>query len=115
MINDKNLNLRNAPRDGDGQLAVGEGQNLTSRDSIGDKTSYRVPSFVVDIKREILQAVYDASGVALTRAQIAKAVGRKKTPWLTNQIEELVKRGYLVREHGTWKNGCLMFWYRINQ
>lgn len=107
------LNLRNAVRDDTG-LIVGESLHVTLHDSGGNATSHQIPSFTVDIKREILEAVYNAGGV-VTRGQIAKATGRKKTPWLHDHIEELVQMGFLVRHHGVWRNGCLMYWYEAAQ
>lgn len=107
------LNLRHAVRDESG-LIVGEGLHVTLRDSGGNATSHQITSFTVDVKREILEAVYNAGGT-VTRAQIAKATGRKKTPWLHSHIEELVELGYLVRSHGVWKNGCVMYWYEAAQ
>lgn len=106
------MDLRHAVRDEGGRL-IGEGQHDTSRDSRGNVTSHLFPSFVVDVKREILTAVYNYGG-AVTRAQIAKMTGRKKTPWLHEHIEDLVRDGYLRREQGIWKNGCLMYWYELN-
>lgn len=107
------IDLRHALRDERGRL-VGEGRHITSRDLSANVTSHSIPSFVVDIKREIYLAVLNA-GRAVTRAEIAKAVSRKKTPWLNDQIEQLVELGYLTRRHGIWKNGCLMYWYEIHQ
>jgi hypothetical protein len=113
---DMSLNLRNAQRDSDGRLLVGEGGgNATAHYAGGNATSHEIPSFAVDIRREILVAIYDAGGGPLTRLDIAKATGRKKTPWLSNAIEDLVSQGYLTRLMGTWKNGCLMYWYEVAQ
>lgn len=109
------LDLRDAKRDNDGRLLVGQGSNAPSQNSSGHNTSHEIPSFRVDIRREILTAVYATGGEPLTRLQIAALVGRKKTPWLVAAIEDLVTQGYLTRRHGTWKNGCLMYWYEAAQ
>lgn len=107
------LQLRDFPRDDAGKLAVGEGGNETSRHQHSIVTSHKLPSFVQDVKREILQALYQQPGEVVSRAQIAKLVARKKSPWLIDNIEELVRRGYVHKTEGRWKNGCQMFFYHV--
>lgn len=107
------LNLRGIPRDEQGRIALIESAgNDTSRHLNGNDTYRQIPRFKADIKREIYIAVMDA-GDPVTRAGIAKAVGRKKTPWLNEQIEQLVSDGLLTRSNGAWKNGCLMYVYDL--
>lgn len=111
---DRRLDLRAAPRDHLGYIEVGEGDNhVTPRAAPGNVQSNSVPSFAVDVKREILVALKNAMGQPMTRADIAKAVNRKKTPWLSGHVEQLVEAGYVIREAGVWKNGCTMYWYSI--
>lgn len=61
------------------------------------------------------EKVYDVVNAASspTRGDIARALGLKKTPWLTAVIEGLVNEGYLIRKHDAWKNGCLMYRYEV--
>jgi hypothetical protein len=70
-----------------------------------------LPSFVTDIKRDIIAAV--RAGGVVTRCDIARAVGKKKTTWLINHIEELVKLGRLVKLASVWKNGVTMYYYAV--
>jgi hypothetical protein len=71
-----------------------------------------MPDFRVDIRRDIYQAVLVA-GRGVTRAEIAKAVCRKKSRWLNERIEDLVRDGLLHRTHGFWKNGVVMYYYEV--
>lgn len=109
------LDLRSIPRNDLGKIAVGQGSGIaTSQDQLSHDTSHAIPSFSVDVRREIYIAVMNADR-AVSRAEIAKLVNRKKTPYLVEAIEDLVERGYLLREHGTWRNGTIMFFYSINE
>ena len=69
-----------------------------------------LPDFRVDIRRDIYSAVIKANR-PMTRAEIAKAVGRKKTTWLTERIEACVADGLLTRSQSYWKNGVVMYFY----
>ena len=81
----------------------------TSRNHSGHVTFHRPATM-----REKVYDVVQAAG-ALTRSDIAGALGLKKTPWLTAIIEGLVSEGYLIRKHDTWKNGCLMYRYEVKR
>lgn len=50
----------------------------------------------------------DSVGQELTRLEIARALERKKAPFLTAMIEELVSNGTLYRIHTTAKNGMIL-------
>jgi hypothetical protein len=66
----------------------------------------------VDIKQEILRAV--AAGGLLTRADIAKAVGRKKkSTWLNGHIEALVSSGHLARHAVQWRPNASQYYYEV--
>lgn len=104
------LDLRYFPRNGQGILAVGEGDYTTSQYQPGHETSRSLPSFVTDIKRDMLKAVREHGGF-MSRAEIAKAISKKKTPHLVNNLEQLVEMGYLARSNSYWRNGCIMFYY----
>lgn len=82
--------------------------HVTSRDYSGHVTFYRPPT-----PQEKVYDVVAEAGRAVTRGDIAKALGWKKTPWLTGIIEGLVSDGYLSRTHHVWKNGCLMYRYEV--
>lgn len=110
------LDLRQSQRDDSGLLlSVEEGSgNITSRDQNGNVTFHALPEARRDIRRDVYKAIAD-SGRVMSRGDIAKALGLKKTPWLTTVIEGLVVDGYLTKEHGIWKNGVVMYYYGINQ
>lgn len=82
----------------------------TSRDYRGNVTFHRPPTPQERIYNTIL-----ASGRAVTRGEIARLLGLRKTPWLTAQIEGLVADSYVLRTHGTWKNGTVMYLYEVKQ
>lgn len=50
-----------------------------------------------------------------TRLQIARWLGRVKTPHLVQIIEELVYEGYLHRTHGRVANGALVYLYEVRR
>jgi DNA-binding MarR family transcriptional regulator len=57
---------------------------------------------------------YIAQQELATRTQIARALGRTKTPHLITIIDDLVERGYLLRDVKTFANGVQGYLYRIN-
>jgi hypothetical protein len=88
--------------------------HVTYRDRNAHDTSHSAPLSSPDVRTRIYGAVTRAGG-AITRAQIAVALGVKKTPWLTDHIERLVTDGYLMKLSGCWRNGALMFWYDVQR
>lgn len=109
------LDLRTAPRDEKGLVAVEQGSgNETSHYRIDSIGSHKLPPPPRDVRREIWLFVY-GSDRAVTRAEIAKQLGYKKTPWLNGIIERMVKDGFLVCYEARWKNGVPMFYYTINE
>lgn len=74
-------------------------------------TYHAPPPAPRDIRRAIYDAVYSAGRAS--RADIAKALGVRKTPWLTAHVERLVSEGYLVKLEGIAKNGAQMFFYEV--
>jgi hypothetical protein len=110
------LDLREAQRDETGLLfSVEKGSDvITSQNQNGSVTFHRLPEARRDIRRDVYTAIADSDGW-VTRGDIAKKLGLKKTPWLNGVIEGLVTDGYLHKEFGVWKNGKLVYWYCINQ
>mgnify|MGYP001310787093 CR=1 FL=1 len=106
------IDLRSAPRDARGLVEQGGGY-VTSQDQSGNVTYQDAPSFPPTLEQRIWQLCHDAPRGWMTRADIARALGLKKTPWLMTKIEGLVRDGYLVRYQGTWKNGAAQFWYGV--
>jgi hypothetical protein len=74
--------------------------------------TYNPPTLPRDVRRDIYNAVYSAGG-AVSRADIAKALGVKKTPWLCQHIERLVDERFLVRSTEYARNGVIKYKYSI--
>ena len=107
------INLRQIPRNADGRLLVGEGTRIVKGQSaIGNVPIVDIPSFQRDIRKDILTAIADHGG-AVSRRDIAEALGLRKTTWLNSVIEELVDRGFVTRHHQTWRNGVPMYFYTL--
>ena len=94
-------------------VAIEQGtSHETARLQNGHETSrYRPPP-----ERTVGQRIYDflyKDQQWHSRADIAKALGLKKTNWLNGHIEQLVERGQLVKEMTTRPNGAAQFWYAV--
>ncbi len=61
--------------------------------------------------RAAIISVVEQSGRAMNRLEIARAVGRAKTPHLIHMIEGLVAAGMLNRVQSVRSNGLLEFFY----
>lgn len=55
----------------------------------------------------------ESSGAGLTRTQIAKCVGLKKTPHLYGIINDLVNDGWLTVDQRTRSNGTFEYVYHF--
>lgn len=96
-------------------LLVGEGRRHdTSRDQNGHKTFSNLPSLPETIQQRIYKVVVIANG-AVSRADIAKALGLKKTPWFLSALEQLCQDGCLTRSHIIRPNGSVMFYYEVKR
>jgi hypothetical protein len=62
----------------------------------------------------ILRALYEASA-PMSRLQIARALGRSKTPWLYSIIESLVADQLLIKTQRLGANGVVVYWYEVRQ
>lgn len=102
------LNLRTAPRDGDGRLLVGRGE--PSRDAYRHVTFSRE----ISLDEQIYRIVWQSNG-AVSRADIARGLGLVKASWLNAKIEALVSRGYLQRTHTLHKNGVVKYLYTTGE
>lgn len=93
------------------ELLVGEGScNEQAHTANRHVPVYEAPLRQKTTRERIYEAVAKSDG-AVTRAQIAKAVGIRKSTWLCSVIEGLVSDGYLHRTQSHWVNGVVMFWY----
>ena len=107
----KTLNLRDYPRDETGRIWTGESDSLTtSHDSLSHETSRDAELAPMHIRAMIWKFVALSNG-AVSRAQIAKGIGRKKAGWIDRHIESLVQDHWLDRSQTTRPNGVVMFWY----
>jgi hypothetical protein len=107
--------LRNIPRSDTGKIAVGErGENVTLQEVIGHSTSQNVTLVPVHIREKIWRFV-SLAGKSVSRGEIAKGLGIKKTGWLHTHIETLVSEGWLIRTHSVRPNGSIMFWYEVSK
>lgn len=96
------------------RLAVGQGQGIdTSRYPEGSETSQNVVWMQPTISARIWDVVQQ--GGAMTRSQIAQALGLKKTPWLVQSIERLAAEGYLNRIEGRTPQGIVMWVYEVRK
>lgn len=111
MAQTKTIDLREYPRADDGSILVGEsGRHVTTRDSDSHVTSHDAV-LAPDPIRAVIWKFAALSGRAVSRAEIAKAIGRKKSSWITPHIEGLVKDRWLERTQTQRPNGVIMFWY----
>ena len=107
----KTLNLRDYPRANDGSILTGESDShTTSRDSRSHVASHDAELAPLHIRALIWKFVA-LSGGAVSRAQIAKGIGRKKAGWIDRHIESLVQEHWLDRTQSIRPNGAVMFWY----
>lgn len=110
----KRIDLRNAPRDEQGRITKEQGGvYVPSHDGTKYIPSRELPTYQIDIKREIYIFVAESGGW-VSRCEIAKAVKRTKSTWLNGQIEQLVNDGYLTRTQVLRSNGMTMFFYMVN-
>lgn len=65
-----------------------------------------------ETQQMIMMAVAQSDG--LTRTQIARFLGRTKTPHLIQLIDELVDDGYLIRDIKHFANGVQGYVYRMH-
>jgi hypothetical protein len=60
--------------------------------------------------KAIYEAVYD-SPTPMTRLEICRAIQRQKTPHLIHVIEEMVRKGWLLRTQDVFHNGVVVYLY----
>lgn len=104
------VDLRKAGRDAAGRIESG----MTYRNPQDIVTSREVSLTRPSLSERVYIAVRDASGEWLTRADIAKALGLKKTPYLHRVIETLVDARWIERYEGDAKSrNMAQYWYRL--
>lgn len=107
------LDLRSLPRDDSGLLAVEEGSDyVTLRDQNGNATLRPVPRFGRDIREGIWAFIAD-NPEGVTVGQIAKALGKAKSPWLNGKIQSMVTDGYLLKIEVPYRSNMPSYLYYI--
>lgn len=93
-------------------VAIEQGTGSSTSQHQSDSTTFQPPSHKMDIRRDIYTAVM-MSGCLVSRAEIAKLLGLKKTPWLVAAIEELVNAGYLLKYIQERRNQLPIYFYTV--
>jgi hypothetical protein len=106
------LNLRNTERSEAGTLVGQGGEFRPSQNHSSAGTSRPLPTFPEHIQLRILHTVENAGGW-VSRADIARLLGLKKTPWLVMNLEALVTAGYLHRDQVIRPCGMMMYYYEV--
>ena len=91
-----------------------QGRNLVKERPQTRVVPYQPPPLKRDIQRSIYNAVYNAGG-AVSRRQIADAIGIKKTTWLEAHIERLVQDCHLVRIAKPYRPGMMQYFYEVQR
>jgi hypothetical protein len=96
------------------RLSVGQGTGIdTSRYPEGSDTSQHLVWMQPTIYARIWDAVQQ--GGAMTRLEIARALGVKKSPWLVQAIERLAADDYLVKIESRTPQGVVMWMYEVRK
>lgn len=93
-------------------LVKGQGDSVVTAQHSTGVSTYHPPPVRRDIRRAIYNVVYEAKR-AVSRLEIARLLGLKKTPWLLAAIEELVAANYLVKHLTSLSNGMPMYFYEV--
>lgn len=98
----------------DGQWEEKGRDYVTKRDSSGHVTSRDLPHAPLTIEQRIFNFVWSYGG-AVTRREIAKALGLSSTGWLNSKIDGLVSTGYLRRTAYQYRQNMSTYKYEVNQ
>lgn len=64
---------------------------------------------------ELILHELNVQGAPMTRLQIARALGRAKTTWLSGILDSLVADSLLVKSHTIGANGMVVYWYEVTR
>jgi hypothetical protein len=96
------------------RLAAGQGPGSgTYQYHEGIETSQHLVWYQPTVRSRIMDAVQQ--GGALTRRQIADAIGVKKAPWVVEWIERLVAEGWLTRIESRTPQGMIVWIYEVKR
>jgi hypothetical protein len=79
------------------------------------KSLVKVPYRSIDDTKELIVFFMEQQTYPIARSEIARLVGRHKTPTLNRLIEELVTEGVLLRYETTRANRATMFYYEFRR
>lgn len=91
-----------------------QGRDAGTYQHQSDTSTSQPPSPKADIRRDVYTAVI-MSGTWVKRAEIAKLLGLKKSPWLIAAIEELVTAGYLIKHVEQRPNQLPITYYDVRR
>lgn len=75
----------------------------------------KVPYRSMSENEDLIVRVMESAIAPLTRAKIARLIGRKKAPGINKLIEQLVTNGILCKHVVTRPNGVDMYLYEIQR
>lgn len=111
MAQSKSIDLRDFPRDDNGKIFTGEsGHHVTTRESASDVTT-RDSELAPEHIRVQIWKFAALSGRAVSRSEIAKALGRKKAGWIDRWIEGLVTEQWLEKNKVDRPQGLPIYLY----
>lgn len=79
------------------------------------KSLIKMPYRSMQENEELIVRVMESAIAPLTRAKIARLIGRKKQPNINRLIEQLVTSGILCKHVVRRPNGVDMYLYEINR
>lgn len=86
--------------------------HVTTRDVNGHVTLRELPPAEPTLEQRIYTVIAQ-SGRAVTRREIAKALGLTSSGWLNAKIDYLVSEGYLVRTYQPYRSNMLVYFYEL--
>ncbi len=92
----------------------GQGRNRQEGRPQSRHVPYQPPPLKRDIQRSIYNAVYESS-LAVSRRQIADLIGVKKTTWLEDHIERMVRSRHLIRTEKPYRPGINQYFYEVRR
>jgi hypothetical protein len=96
------------------RIAAGQGSDAeTCQYPDSADTSQHVVWLQPTIYSRIMDAI--ERGGALTRLQVARALGLKKTPWLVDRIERLAAEGHIAKIEARTPQGVIMWVYEVRK
>lgn len=112
MVRMHNSHQRYIPINGVMVPFEGQGGKAPVQQDAPRHATYAPPPRKRDMEREIYDAIYRA-GRAVTRREIAQALGLVKATWINQHIEHLVTEKYLIRIEEPYRPGFPKYLYEV--